>query len=248
MDLEALSVQNSDKILSMKLGNLGKSCGFPFFVIFILSVTPVLGQNADIGIGLGGLSYTGDLQRNYKILENRLAGNIFYRYTFSNAVSVRGAITGGKLQGSDDKPYDDFASLRNTRFDIFLLEGAVTVEYHFLNFLDSKTWINHSPYFFAGVGAFTFFGDLEKGRKIQPVIPVGVGLKYLLDERWQLGLEFGARKTFFDYLDDVSEFDASLSKRSQGYQYGNQFDQDWYYFLGLSVSYTFYQIPCPYAP
>lgn len=235
----------------MKLDCLGKSLGFPFFVAFMLFTLPLVGQNRDIGIGLGGLSYTGDLQRGYKVLENRLAGTVLYRYTFSNAVSVKGAITGGLLQGSDASPMDEFAAARDASFDIMLLEGAVTLEYHFLNFLDSKSWANYSPYFFAGVGAYTFFGDEARGntyRRVQPVIPFGVGVKYLLGPRWQLGLEFGARKTFFDYLDNISEFDPALSKKAQNYQYGNQYDDDWYYFLGLTVSYTFYQVPCPYLP
>lgn len=235
----------------MKLLYWGKSYGFPFFVVLMTFALPSLAQNKDVGIGIGGLNYTGDLQQRYKILENRPAGEIFYRYTFSNAVSIRGSIMGGMLQASDKKPMDDFAAARNTAFDLILLEGTVTLEYHFLNFLDPKSWTNYSPYFFGGIGVFTFFGDEDKGntyRKIQPVIPFGVGMKFLLDERWQLGLEFGARKTFFDYLDNTSGFDPSVSKKGQGYQYGNQYDKDWYYFLGLSVSYTFYQIPCPHYP
>lgn len=235
----------------MKVWCWGKSFGFPFFVFFMISALPLAAQNMDIGVGIGGLNYTGDLQRGYKILENRPAATIFYRRTFSNAVSVRGAITGGQLQGSDSEPMDDFSAARNAAFDIFLLEGAITLEYHFLNFLDPKSWTNYSPYFFAGIGVFTFFGDESIGnsyRKIQPAIPFGVGMKYLIDERWQLGIEFGARKTFFDYLDNTSAHNPDLSKKGQNYQYGSEYDKDWYYFLGLTLSYTFYTIPCPYAP
>lgn len=235
----------------MRLWLRGKSIDFPLFVICMLLTLPSFAQNSEVGIGLGGLSYTGDLQRGYKVLENRPAGTAFYRHTFSNAVGVRGGILFGKLIGSDDNPIDEFAELRNNYFDVMVLEGAVTLEYNFLDFLDSKSWTNYSPYFFIGVGAFTFFGDENRGnsyRKIQPVVPLGVGMKFLLDPRWQLGVEFGARKTFFDYLDNISGFDAVASKKGQNYQYGNQYDQDWYYFLGVTLSYTFYTIPCPYSP
>ncbi len=235
----------------MKLLSRGKSGGFPLFMFLLIFSFPMMGQNSEIGIGLGGLSYTGDLQRGYKLLQNRPAATIFYRHTFSNAVSVRGGFTGGQLIGSDENPIDDFAAARNTAFDLWMLEGAVTIEYNFLDFLHSKSWTNYSPYFFAGVGAFTLFGEESRGnkyRKIQPAIPFGVGMKFLLDPRWQLGVEFGARKTFFDYLDNVSEFDEALSKKGQNYQYGNQHDQDWYYFVGVTLSYTFYTVPCPFAP
>ena len=35
-------------------------------------------------------------------------------------------------------------------------------------------------------------------------IPVGIGFKYSVDARWGVGLELGLRKTFTDYIDDVS--------------------------------------------
>ncbi len=41
-------------------------------------------------------------------------------------------------------------------------------------------------------------------RRIQVAIPFGVGFTYRLDRRWDLGGEIGIRKTFTDYLDDVS--------------------------------------------
>lgn len=40
--------------------------------------------------------------------------------------------------------------------------------------------------------------------RIQIAIPFGLGFTYRLDRRWDLGAEIGIRKTFTDYLDDVS--------------------------------------------
>lgn len=39
---------------------------------------------------------------------------------------------------------------------------------------------------------------------IQFCIPVGIGFKYTIDQNWGVGLEIGVRKTFTDYIDDVS--------------------------------------------
>jgi hypothetical protein len=36
------------------------------------------------------------------------------------------------------------------------------------------------------------------------VIPYGLGLRYAVNRDWRIGLEVGMRKTFTDYLDDVS--------------------------------------------
>lgn len=44
----------------------------------------------------------------------------------------------------------------------------------------------------------------EQYSQFQLAIPLGVGIKYAIDRRWLIGLEFGIRKTFTDYIDDVS--------------------------------------------
>lgn len=41
--------------------------------------------------------------------------------------------------------------------------------------------------------------------RVQLSIPLGFGLRYRLDRNWDLGFEIGWRKTFTDYLDDVSK-------------------------------------------
>ena len=35
-------------------------------------------------------------------------------------------------------------------------------------------------------------------------IPIGFGFKYTIDAKWGIGIEYGMRKTFTDYIDDVS--------------------------------------------
>ena len=67
-------------------------------------------------------------------------------------------------------------------------------------------------------------------------IPAGVGFKYALSEHLNLGFEIGARKTFTDQLDHLAKQDPLLV---------NPHDQDWYYYNGFSLSYTFYKIRCP---
>jgi hypothetical protein len=44
----------------------------------------------------------------------------------------------------------------------------------------------------------------EKYSLFQFCIPVGIGFKYTIDRQWGVGLELGVRKTFTDYIDDVS--------------------------------------------
>src|SRR5690349_3367808 len=38
----------------------------------------------------------------------------------------------------------------------------------------------------------------------QMCVPIGFGFKYTIDAKWGVGIEYGMRKTFTDYIDDVS--------------------------------------------
>jgi hypothetical protein len=77
---------------------------------------------------------------------------------------------------------------------------------------------------------------------VQPAIPMGVGVKYQLSKKLDIGIEASARVTFFDMLDGVSGSDDLL----KDYDYGNKYDFDTYFFLGFTINYIFYFIPCPF--
>ncbi|MDR6940623.1 type IX secretion system protein PorG [Mucilaginibacter pocheonensis] len=102
--------------------------------------------------------------------------------------------------------------------------------------------------------------------KTTVVIPYGVGLKYNFSGKWTAGGDIGYRYTFTDYLDDVSGVYAdkrmipnavprSLSDRSPeiglpanpaGSQRGDFKPRDTYFFIGLSISFTFVTQNCYY--
>jgi len=67
-------------------------------------------------------------------------------------------------------------------------------------YLDGN-WYNLRPYSTEGQG---MVGTRKKYSLIQPVIPIGIGFKYAISKEWSIGLEYGLRKTFTDYLDDTS--------------------------------------------
>ena len=105
--------------------------------------------------------------------------------------------------------------------------------------------------------------DADKYSRLTVTIPMGFGIKHLIGRFWSVGLEVGIRKTFTDYLDDVSTIyytdsirlytnndpiavyfaDPSQgqgpSPRSvvQGQQRGDPKDRDAYMFIHLTVAY-----------
>ena len=229
----------------------GKSCfGFPIFVL-LLSVlfSSAKAQETEVGFGLGGFRYSGDLTRGVGLSSIKPAGTVFFRNNLSKAVSFRVGLTAGQMGASDERtPIDPFAVRRDASFDIFVFEVSTVFEYHFLKWRQEHTLIRWTPYLFGGLAIFGVSGEGEKTAEysnIQPAIPFGLGIKYILNPKWYVGVEFGARKTFFDYLDNLSEGRGGTTKN---FDNGNRFDNDAYYYIGLSLTYSFYTIPCPTSP
>lgn len=215
--------------------------------IFVLMATSGVAQSLELGIGAVGAFYTGDLSRNIELREITPGVSLQYRVNYNEFFTLRYNLTINGLRGNDESPVDPFAIRRDASFSTTQFEGAVMVEYHFLDFRKRPGHFNFSPYLYAGLGVMAFDPD-DSGNdsdfsQVQPVIPLGGGIKYLLNWKWTLAAEFGARMTFFDQLDGVSEGNIQV----KNYQYGNEFVNDWYYYMGLTVSYSFHIVPCPYG-
>ncbi|MBY0434120.1 MAG: outer membrane beta-barrel protein [Cyclobacteriaceae bacterium] len=230
----------------MKLGKI--STVFFGILITCFSAKAQLTQRSEVGFGLGTFNYTGDLVRTYNFAFSQPAATLIYRNNVSKVISFRASFTGGKLAASDTrKPIDAFASQRSASFNIFLMEVSGVYEYHFLDWRDSKRRLRFTPYLFAGLALFNISGLSSRTQQyssIQMAIPFGGGMKYVINPKYYIAAEIGIRKTFFDYLDNISDGDPS----QKNYQYGNKFDYDNYFFLGITLTRTFYDIPCPTNP
>ena len=115
----------------------------------------------------------------------------------------------------------------------------------------------------------TKFNDKRRYSLTQLSVPVGLGAKWQLDDYWAFGFEFGVRKTFTDYLDDVSSIyvdniivggasgpmAVALKDRSMevgqtpfenGDVRGNAATKDWYVLGGLTLTYRIHggRQPC----
>ena len=107
-----------------------------------------------------------------------------------------------------------------------------------------------------------FFMDRQKYNLTSFALPFGGGIKFSLSENVKVRVEVGLRKTFTDYLDDVSStyadeaqlllnngaravdlaFRGDENKGGLVYppantQRGNPGNLDWYYFTGVGVSF-----------
>ena len=211
-------------------------------------------NTSEIGIGLGAANYRGEISPKYQFENNRPAVTAFYRKDVSVPITLRGGITAGFLRAADDNVngvngnVPPLQSYRQANTKGGLLEAAAIVEYNFMDYHNRTNKVHFTPYVFVGLAGFyanTTTVDNNpvlgaayagKGSVLGLAIPAGVGIKYALSEHINLGLETGVRKAFTDQLDHLGEQDQLLVNRN---------DQDWYYYSGISLSYTFYKILCP---
>ncbi len=129
-------------------------------------------------------------------------------------------------------------------------------------------WVDLQPLGTEGQGT-TEFNERKRYSLTQLAIPFGAGVKFKMNRNWTLGLEYGLRKTFTDYLDDVSmtyvpvnflesqygAMSPAMSDRSTALnteventpKRGDDGNKDWYAIFGVSLTYRIYstKVRCP---
>lgn len=220
---------------------------FALFVIYLLfTVNPSSAQLTEIGFQLGAYNYTGDLSRGFQVKNLRPAGSVFLRTNISDAVGLKYGIAGGLIHGS--REYINGAEQRATEisFNTTILEAFGAFEFYFLDYKSKHSKTHWTPYLSLGLGGFVYFGDAAIGSdksRFQPLIPLGIGFKYNINPKLDIGVEASARVTFFDYLDGID----SNEPIGPDFVYGDKYTFDTYYFIGITLNYTIFVIPCPYG-
>lgn len=178
-------------------------------------------RNMIVHAGSGIANYFGEMVNPKDIGKTRYNIVLGTEYYLNQRLSVRGELTYFRLAGNDDLADDDRVE-RNLSFFSGNLEftavGTVSLMRMGKRFYQRPRL---NLYGFAGVGLLYTNpkAERENGQKvalqplqtegirysrIQPVIPYGLGLKYVPHPFYNVILEMGYRITFTDYLDDVS--------------------------------------------
>lgn len=204
-------------------------------------------QKKELGFGLGGINYKGDLAPNFQPLNIKPAGEVFFKYNPYSFISLKVGFLMGKVGAADSMSRDPFLKARNFHFSGEVNEFSGRVEYNFFNFRPKnirRRFEKWCPFLFAGVAASQYkvtnnISD-ESYKSTQFVIPFGIGVKHYLHPSWNLTMEFGARKMFTDTLDGIV-YDANVPKFAQT----NPENMDMYFYTGISISYLFQGVRCP---
>ncbi|UHG89438.1 DUF6089 family protein [Spirosoma oryzicola] len=212
------------------------------FIVGLFISFSAQAQKIEIGGGLGGMLYKGDVSTRLNPRFYRPAANMFFRYNATRSFSIRAGLAVGGYQAEDHYSNDPFQQARNYSFRSRTSEATVDLQYNFLNYKLLPKVKNWTPYVFGGIGLYSYTNAVVKARALLN-FPLGIGVKYEIKRPWSVGLEFGTRFTNNDYLDGLGErtFGVTTNKIAQG----NTALKDSYTYTAITVSYTFYKIVCP---
>ena len=263
-----------------------------FTLFLIVNAFQLNAQHFEIGATVGGSNYLGDLTPSsfYTSLgETNLSFGAFIRYNILGWAAIRGGVNYGKIAATDaNANKGSHRVARNLSFRSDIFEVALTVEVNLLRYEAYNLRRPFSPYLFGGIAVFQFNPTTQYNGKwydLQPLgtegqglpgyqnkysltqfsIPLGFGIKFTMNDKYNFGFEFGMRKTFTDYLDDVSryypdleelalvngqiaadlswrtgEIDPEADPPSKGSGRGDPSDLDWYIFTGVFFSVNFF--------
>jgi hypothetical protein len=264
------------------------------FTVFLIvcSATAIAQRSVEAGIMLGASNYMGEL--THSNTENfHFAGGLVGRFNLNDYFSLKGNVFYGNISGADSLSDDVFKRERNLSFKSFLFEFGANVEWNIFGYDPVRTKGKaFTPYIFTGIAVYKYnplayldgtwvelqpistegqgttqFQDRRKYSLTQLAVPFGAGFKLRMAKGWTMSVEYGLRRTFNDYLDDISKTyvepgvlsaafgensssvrlaDRSLSGNPKTYDpltfvgpdRGTPKTNDWYAYAGVTFTYT----------
>ena len=255
-----------------------------FFAFSFIGEAQQFKPNTEVGVLLGASYYLGDLNTTH--FKNALpCGGLVIRKNIDRRFSYKAELLYLNVAADDlDNPTDTIALSRGLRFQSAIYELSGQIEFNFLPYQPGNALYTWTPFVYTGVSFFHFNPQAENKNgewvDLQPLgtegqgtslfdrkeysltqvaIPIGGGVKIAVNPSFNIILEYGIRKTFTDYLDDVSttfvgsitptnsypiEMDQDAIEMSDptgthvsGNQRGNPNKKDWYSFAGITLSF-----------
>jgi hypothetical protein len=239
-------------------------------------------SRSEVGVFLGGAYYIGDLNRSDQFKNTKPAIGLLFRHNPKNNARIAWRLSAnyGSVEANDANSRNATLRNRNLNFKSEIYEIAGGLELHYFPFrkghdrykatayilaeiglfqMNPKSVVDGKEYELRGIGTEGQGSSLTKKNsysKTQLVLPIGFGAKFSLGARASFNLEFGLRKTFTDYLDDVHNdsyvdpivlaaengplaariANQSLDGDQYGYR-GNSRTKDWYVMFGAMLTF-----------
>ena len=234
--------------------------------------------NTEIGLLLGASYYLGDLNTTH-FNQPLPAAGLVIRRNIDKRFVYKAEIMYLNLKSDERKSEDTIAYNRGLHFRSPVYELSGQLEFNFLPYQPGNPLYTWTPFIYTGISIFNYnpqaenangewvdlqelgtegqgtttYPERKKYSLIQFAIPMGLGVKIAVNESFNIILEYNTRKTFTDYLDDVSttypgnnltdmspasiEMSDPTGTHISGDQRGDSDKKDWYSFVGITLSF-----------
>ncbi|MCR5140459.1 MAG: DUF6089 family protein [Bacteroidaceae bacterium] len=221
-----------------------------FFILLLLSLPlrPLAAQeteeyNMEVGAWGGGCFYMGDANVTTPFKSMAEAAGVLARYNLNPRMVVKGGLGYGHLTGTTDGQPNYYPNGESATFDRRIFDFSTHFEYNFFAYGTQGYKDSHrfTPYLLAGAGIT--FAPKPAEHVVALHIPVGIGVKYKLAHRLNVGAEWTFRFTSTDKLDVSNPQGLQLNDPYHITSTGLK-NKDTYSFVVAYISYDIFAKEC----
>jgi hypothetical protein len=206
------------------------------FILISINFTAFSQESFTVGVIGGSSNYLGDFNKTNPFFSPSAGYGFVLKNDYSKRYTFRVMMLKETISGSvNDFRYLNYAE--NQSFSSTFWDISATMEFNFLPYEVYNIFKeNFTPFVFGGLGTDFFVSG--ENFNFPLTIPFGLGIKYNIFERFSIGFEWNARKTFFDSMDGVRTIRENVS---------NIHNDDWYHMSLIFITYKPFakRIKCP---
>jgi hypothetical protein len=206
-------------------------------------------NRGEAGVFAGQASYRGDIAPDILKFNNNLGA--FYKKNFNDYAGFRMNYEYIKLGAGDISSKNDYAKSRGFSFLRQFHEVSLMGEFYFTRFIPGNKTYRFTPYLGIGAGYMIELSLVETNvlpslseNKGYINVPIQLGFKFNLTQRWNIFTEAHYRFTFSDELDFTADgqlYATSLGSSALRYQ-GSRSGKDQFFSIKGGISYNLIKI------
>jgi len=207
---------------------------FLFIIFLFLFVNSQAQKYREFGYFAGVSYYLGELNTKH-FYNPGLALGLLFRQNLNARWSVRANLYGGNLSANDKDSKYQYQQIRNYSFSTVYAELNAQMELNFLPYRFGDENTPFTPYVAVGLGGVYFTNSVKP---IQITLPFAFGFKFNLNEYIGIGIAWNMRKTFTDYIDNLTNnVDIEKVEQIPPKQLGYNRHNDWYSNAGIFITF-----------
>lgn len=186
----------------------------------------------EVGPALGISGYLGDVNDGNMYKHPGVAGGAVLRYILNSRWAFKADLLYAGLSGDSNDIDTQFPGGEHYKFSASVFDVGAQAEFNFWHFGHGARYKNYkriAPYMVLGLGAT--LSHTGGSNYLTVNLPMGIGVKYKIKERLNVGFEFTMRKAFGDHVDGLSDLN--------GVDHGFAKNTDWYSVGIFTLTYEF---------